>query len=370
MKSTLDNLRLRADTLRIDPIDQAKTIPSTWYTGPEFLELERKSVLSSFWHFVGHETRIPSVGDQIVAEIPWNPVVVVRGNDGIARAFYNVCRHRGGPIAVEDCRSKMLQCKYHGWTYTLEGHLRGVPRFGRSDLFDKKDFGLVPLHLESWHGLLFARTGEQRVTLEALLDGVGETIHGHSSLPSLKFYRRVDYFIKCNWKVYVDNYLEGYHVPLVHPSLNSILDYQEYKTSVREFSSLQQSPLSAADHSYGIQSGGHAFYFFIFPNFMMNILPGRMQTNLVIPISHNETRVVFEYYYHDTSEALGARIEEDIRASDLIQKEDILICEHVQRGLSSSGYDQGRFSPEMETGVYHFQTLLKNEFAKMIQKGI
>jgi len=369
MKTGADNQYLTQDTLRIDPIDEARTIPSAWYTDPRFLEIERRTVLSSFWHFVGHEGRIPHVGDQIVGEIPWNPVVVVRGNDGVGRAFYNVCRHRGGPIAVEDCRSKMLQCKYHGWTYTLEGQLRGVPRFGRSDLFDKKDFGLVPLVLESWQGLLFARSKEHGVTLNTLLDGVGETIRGHSSLQSLKFYRRVDYTIKCNWKVYVDNYLEGYHVPLVHPSLNSILDYQEYKTSVREFSSLQQSPLSEKDHSYGIQSGGHAFYFFIFPNFMMNILPGRMQTNLVLPISHNETKVIFEYYYQDVSTALTARIEEDINSSDLIQKEDIMICEHVQRGLGSSGYDQGRFSPEMEAGVYHFQSLLKKEFARLMEPG-
>jgi len=364
MKTPPDLHFVTQESLRIVPIEEARTIPSAWYTDSRFLELERQTILSSFWHYVGHEGRIPSIGDQIVAELPWNPVVVVRGNDGVARAFYNVCRHRGGPIAVEDCRSKMLQCKYHGWTYTLEGQLRGVPRFGRSDLFDKKDYGLVPLTLESWNGLLFARSAEQTITLDALLDGVGETLHGHSSLSSLRFYRRAEYVIKCNWKVYVDNYLEGYHVPLVHPSLNSILDYQQYKTSVREFSSLQQSPLSADDHSYGIQSGGQAFYFFIFPNFMLNILPGRMQTNLVIPISYNETKVVFEYYYEDASKGLEPRIEEDIRASDLIQKEDVLICEHVQRGLSSSGYDQGRFSPEMETGVYHFQSLLKRELGK------
>jgi choline monooxygenase len=166
--------------------------------------------------------------------------------------------------------------------------------------------------------------------------------------------------------VYVDNYLEGYHVPLVHPSLNSILDYQEYRTTVREYSSLQLTPLSDTDHSYGIQSGGKAFYFFIYPNFMLNVLPGRMQTNLVIPLSHEMTRVVFEYYYHDISEKMIGRIEEDVRCSDDIQKEDVMICEHVQRGLASAGYDQGRFSPEMELGVYHFQSLLKKEIAERI----
>jgi choline monooxygenase len=258
----------------------------------------------------------------------------------------------------------MLQCKYHGWTYTLEGSLRGVPRFGKSDLFDKKDYGLVPLTLEEWHGLLFVRSDKCTLPLSAQLDGV---FGGQTDLSSLKFYRKMEYTIRCNWKVYVDNYLEGYHVPLVHPSLNSILDYQAYRTSVREFSSLQQSPLSETDHSYGIQSGGQAFYFFIFPNFMLNVLPGRLQTNLVLPISHQETRVVFEYYYQDISDDVRDRIEEDIRCSDEIQKEDVMICEHVQRGLSSVGYDQGRFSPEMELGVYHFQSLLKKVLGKSVK---
>jgi len=362
----MNSTGLLSEALRIDPIEQAKTIPSAWYTDPAFLEIERKTIFPAFWHYVGHETRVPEVGDQIVADIPGNPVVVVRGNDRVARAFYNVCRHRGGPIAVEDCRSKMLQCKYHGWTYTLEGSLRGVPRFGRSDLFDKKDYGLVPLTLEAWNGLLFARSEQCRLPLTVLFDGVADSIREHVDLSPMKFFRRTEYTIRCNWKVFVDNYLEGYHVPLVHPSLNTILDYQSYKTTVREFSSLQRSPLSDTDHSYGIQSGGHAFYFFIFPNFMMNILPGRMQTNLVIPLSHDVTRVVFEYYYQDISEGRRDRIEEDIRSSDDIQKEDVMICEHVQRGLSSAGYDQGIFSPEMELGVYHFQSLLKRELGKQL----
>ena len=346
------------EELEITSLERSETIPSSWYTDSRFLELEKQSVFATSWQYVGHECRIQNPGDYIIASIVGNPVVVVRGNDGALRAFFNVCRHRGGPLALEDGHGMVLQCKYHGWTYTLEGHLRGVPKFDRTELFDKKDYGLVPLLLESWEGLLFVKRENDGIPLGQVMHGIRERITP-LSLSTLKFFRRVDYTIHCNWKAYVDNYLEGYHVPLVHPGLNKIIDYQQYRTEVSDHYSLQHSPIADSDHSYGIQRGGRAFYYQVFPNFMMNILPGRLQTNLVLPITHRDTQVVFEYYYEDVSDRALPALEEDTRYSDSIQQEDIEICEHVQRGLESEAYDKGRFSPEMESAVYHFQTLLK-----------
>lgn len=351
------------EELAVVPLTQSQTIPSSWYTDPRFLDLEKRLVFGTSWQYVGHESRLPNPGDHIIADIVDNPVVVARGNDGRLRAFFNVCRHRGGPLALEDGHGKMLQCKYHGWTYSLEGQLRGVPKFDRTELFDKKDYGLVPLTLDAWEGLLFVNLVSDSVPLHSVLSGIRERIAPFQ--PSmLKFYRRINYDLRCNWKVFVDNYLEGYHVPLVHPSLSTILDYQQYATETLEHYSLQHSPLSEDDHSYGVQKGGTAFYYQVFPNFMMNILPGRLQTNLALPVSHNRTRVVFDYYYPDASGAAMSKIEEDIRCSDLIQKEDVGICEHVQKGLESAAYDKGRFSAEMESAVHHFQSLLKRELAK------
>ena len=352
--------------LGIVPLERAQTIPSSWYTDPRFLEIEKKYLFNEMWQYVGHLSRAPNPGDYFVAELIGNPVIVVRGNDNVLRAFFNVCRHRGGPLAMQDGHGKVLQCKYHGWTYALEGHLRGVPRFDRTELFDKKDYGLIPLTLATSDGLVFVALGKGSHPLSSILRGIAERI-APIDLSSMKFYRQVNYKIACNWKVYVDNYLEGYHVPFVHPELAKVLDYQQYATETFEHYSLQHSPLAEEDNVYGVGKG-HAFYYLIFPNFMLNILPGRLQTNFALPLSHRETLVIFDYYYDDiSSDAAMKRIEEDMRYSDFVQQEDIAICERVQKGLESVAYDRGRFSVEMERAVYHFQCFLKRQLRQAFQ---
>ncbi|HYQ86817.1 MAG TPA: aromatic ring-hydroxylating dioxygenase subunit alpha [Bacteroidota bacterium] len=382
--------------LRIDPLERSETIPSTWYTDPRFFEIDKRSIFARTWQLIGHSGRLQKPGDFLIGTVAGNPVILVHGKDGRIRGFYNVCRHRGGPIAIEEngnCNA--LQCKYHGWTYTLEGMLRGVPQFDRVELFDRKDYGLIPVPLDSWEGLHFVNlSGERldgRIGLRALLGGIRERIAPME--PGAKhFYKRINYELKCNWKVYVDNYLEGYHLPYVHPELCNLLDYQSYVTETFGYYSLQHSPLtgdsiygsmkppagssrthsdsssrSAAGSAPGGSPNGRAFYYFIFPNIMLNILPGRMQTNIVVPLAHDRTKVVFDYYYDhvDSPEAIRS-IEEDIAYSDRIQQEDAEICEHVQHGLESVAYDRGRFSVEMEKGVYHFQCLLKDAYRKAL----
>ena len=260
-----------------------------------------------------------------------------------------------------------MQCKYHGWTYLLDGSLRGVPQFDRVELFDRKDYGLIPVELDVWEGMLFAALRKGATPLGRLLDGIAQRI-APQSIANKKFHRRVAYDIGCNWKVYVDNYLEGYHLPYVHPELCNLLDYRQYVTETNEGYSLQYSPFTGIDNLYGA-ANGEAFYYFVFPNFMMNILPGRLQTNLILPLSHNRTRVLFDYYYDDVESSLAQKmIEDDLEYSDKVQHEDMEICELVQRGLESAAYDKGRFSVEMEKGVYHFQCLLKKAYSEMMNQ--
>lgn len=354
------------DSLRVDPLPRAETIPSRWYTDPAFHAFERDAIFLRSWVYGCHESQIPEVGDFVIASVAENPIVIVRGKEGIVRAFYNVCRHRGGPLAMEERgNGTMLKCKYHGWTYQLDGCLRGVPRFDHTELFDKKDYGLIPIGVRSWQGVIFLNlAGDERtVPLNMLLDGIPERI-APMRLDNLKFYRRVNYDVRCNWKVYVDNYLEGYHIPLVHPELCKVLDYSSYVTETYPYYSLQYSPFRDAGegNAYGIPDG-EAFYYFVYPNFMLNILPGRLQVNAVLPVSHDRCRVIFDYYYDDvTSPEAIRRIEDDLAFSDAVQKEDADICEHVQCGLASRGYDVGRFSVDCEEAVYHFQTLLKKAY--------
>ncbi len=171
----------------------------------------------------------------------------------------------------------------------------------------------------------------------------------------MEFVRSDAYDIACNWKVYVDNFLEGYHLPYVHPGLSKVLDYRVYSTELFPWQSLQHSPLKANDGIYG---DGEAFYYFVYPNVMLNIMPGRLQVNRVLPAGPDRCRVEFDYYYAPDS-AARARIGRDREFSDEIQQEDIAICEAVQRGLASGHYEPGRLCPRRESGLWHFQNLLR-----------
>lgn len=345
------------------PVERAETIPARWYVDDGVHGFERDAVFARTWQHVGHVSEIPTAGDHLVASVAARPVLIVRGHDGTVRAFYNVCRHRGGPVAPKAGHPDMLQCRYHGWTYRLDGMLRGVPHFNRTELFDKKDYGLLPVRLETWQGLLFVNLDAEAGPLEAELAGIAERL-SPMRLDTLRFTSRVDYEARCNWKVYVDNYLEGYHVPHVHPELCSLYDFQAYRTELFERYSLQVGPLSGAETPYGV-SEGEALYYCVFPNLMLNVLPGRLQTNVVVPLDACRCRIEFRYYYADPESERGRAIAaEDAAFSDAVQDEDIEVCERVQEGLESGVYDRGRFSPDMETGVHHFQSLLKRTYRR------
>jgi choline monooxygenase len=352
-----------SDTLAAQPIEQADTIPASWYTSTEFDAFEREAVFARTWQYVGHACMIPNPGDTRLADIAGESILLVRDAQGAARAFYNVCRHRAGPLATGDgCGARVLQCKYHGWTYTLDGRLRGVPHWDRVDLFDRNDFGLRTVRLAEWEGLLFVDLSGNAPQIEEIFAGIRERI-APTSLRSKLFHTRAVYPIDCNWKIYLDKYLEGYHVPIVHPELNKVLDYTQYVTEMRPWYSLQYSPFrSDADNSMYGAGTTEAFYYCIFPNLMLNIVGGRLQLNYVRPIDAGRCEVIFDYFYDDiASPAAQEQIAADIRYSEAVQREDEEICVLVQRGLRSRSYHTGRFSVEREEGVHHFQSLLKEQ---------
>jgi len=342
------------------PIEKAHTLPSECYTHPEWHQTDLTHVLTNRWQYVGHISQVSNPGDVLPMELLGQPVIIVRDGTDI-RAFFNVCKHRGGPMATEPENCKMLQCKYHGWTYKLDGSLRGVPKFKYAELFDKKDFGLTEIPLQEWEGMLFVRLGVPAEPLSQQIGGIAEVV-APTQIRDFVYHSRVSYRIACNWKVYADNYLEGYHIPHVHPDLCNLLDMDNYKTTVQGWQILQDSPLRDKESIY---SGGNetAWYYFVYPNMMLNILPGRMQVNQILPIDAGTCVVHFDYYYTpDTLRQNPEMPAADRDYSEFVQAEDIHICEHVQKGLASHAYHRGRFSVETELGPWHFQELLKNDY--------
>jgi choline monooxygenase len=340
-------------------LTRATALPARFYSGADALALDHRAVIARSWQLVAHQGLLAEPGDHLVANVGDVPVLVVRGADGVLRAFPNVCRHRAGPLA--HCNGKgarALHCKYHGWSYGLDGQLKSAPEMQGAADFDVRDIRLPPLRVQEWQGLVFVAIDPVTPDFAEVYGGIVERI-APIDLSAMRFLRREIYDIGCNWKVYVDNFLEGYHLPHVHPGLSKVLDYRAYDTELFAWHSLQHSPIRDGGAMYG---DGDAFYWFVYPNVMLNIMPGRLQTNRILPLGPERCRVEFDYYYVEDEQA-QARIAADRDFSHEVQEEDIAICEAVQKGLASGTYEAGRLCPKRESGVWHFQNLLRAAYA-------
>lgn len=347
------------DDLAPQPLATARALPARFYHGAESATLDRRVVFTHGWQLVARAGQVASPGDHVVAEIAGVPLLVVRGADGQLRALHNVCRHRAGPLALCDGRgAKRLHCHYHGWTYALDGQLLSAPEMDGVADFDKSCIRLPQARTAEWRGLVFAALDERAPPLDQLLDGVDARI-GERRIEGYAFHSRTSYDIACNWKTYIDNYLEGYHVPHIHPELNRVIDYRSYIVETKRWNSFQHSPLDSGDTLYG---SGEALYWFIWPNTLLNVLPDRLQTNRVVPTGASRCRVEFDYFYPAGMPDLEARHERDRAFSDLIQQQDVDMCERVQRGLESGSYTAGHLNPKRENAVHHFHELLREAY--------
>jgi choline monooxygenase len=326
----------------------ASTIPADYYTDPSALASEISKVFARSWQLAGRAEQVREKGQFFTTVVAQEPLLIVRGDDGEVRALSNVCRHRAGPVAKGEGKRPVLQCGYHGWTYALDGSLRNTPEMEGIECFDRESFSLPRFQIDTWNDLLFVKLAPGEPTLREFLGDLASV-----SFSGFHLAARKEWFVNCNWKVYVDNYLEGYHIPIVHPSLFREIDYPNYRTETRGNYSIQYAPLKRPQR---IRGGDEAEYFWLFPNLMLNVYPDNFSTNLVVPLAHDRTLTVFEWYFRDPEEA-KKEIEETIAFSDEIQLQDIEICEAVQRGLRSSTYSAGRYSPVRENGVHHFHGL-------------
>ena len=351
------------------PLEAASTIPSSWYTDPRIFELEAQTVFSRSWHFAARADQLIGAGSYATTEIAGEPIVVVRGSDDELRGFFNVCRHHAAAVMTEpEGRTNHLRCPYHGWTYSLEGELKGMPDFSGVCDFDRAANGLAPIQTAVFEKWVFARLGGKDDDSNGPVTDLAEFL-GHNLIQQLRsfdfgnlhWFQRRRYELKCNWKVFVDNYLDGgYHVPHLHKGLDSVLDYSKYTIENGERFCLQSSPMVAGnDEEVGaVRAGQRAFYYWLYPNFMLNYYEGTLDTNLVRPLAIDRTEVIFDFYFADVSEAARERNLASVTVGDRIQQEDLDICESVQRGLNSRAYEAGRLSVRREGGEHLFHRLL------------
>ena len=355
------------------PLAEAWTIPAPWYTDERVYDLERKTAFARSWQLVARVDQVCKPGQYVATEIAGEPILVVRGDDRVLRGFFNVCRHHAAAVMTEpEGTAHQLRCPYHGWTYSLAGELKGTPDFAGVCSFDRADNGLAPIETAVWEKWVFIKldtNGNQRPAVAdsspSLSEFLGRDLIDQIHLlnvVSLHWLERRHYTFNCNWKVFVDNYLDGgYHVPHLHKGLDSVLDYSKYMIENGERFCLQWSPMvsvGAEAQTGAVRKGDRALYYWIYPNFMINWYDGAMDTNLVIPHGVDKTEVIFDFYFPDISESARERNRASIDVGQRIQDEDEAICKSVQRGLNSRAYHAGRLSVRREAGEHLFHRLL------------
>jgi choline monooxygenase len=321
------------------------TLPARLYGCPDAWARERAAVFGRSWLFLGHDAEAPAAGDWIAAEMAGHRLLAGRGRDGTLRAFHNVCRHRAGPLvegASGRCEGELV-CAYHGWRYALDGRLRAATGLGPEEGFDPRAFGLLEVRLETWRGLAFvnldpdARSlGDHVAPLEALLAERGLRI----AAPAL----RRSHDLACDWKVYAENYLEGYHIRSVHPALAAELGSADYRVRIEGDLVVQE----AAGVNDGPQAG---VWGWLWPNLGINVYRDGAMIERMTPVGAGRTRLDYLVLNVGGAGALGEALE----ASDRLTAEDARICEAVQANLSAGANDRGVLSARHEAAVGWFQ---------------
>src|SRR5438874_10841078 len=297
---------------QIDPaVGKSWTLPADVYLDPAVLEREKQSLFGRTWQIVGRRDQVTNPGDYFTAELTGEPLLIVRGADRVVRGFYNVCRHRAGPPA-EGCGSrKIFRCAYHGWTYGLDGTLISATEIDGVEGFSAPDFALVPVRTEEWFNFVFVNLEPEAPSLNESLRNLPQQVE-KSPFTRMKLFERRTYDMKCNWKTYVDNYLEGYHLPSVHPGLNRELDYNAYVVEpharhVRQFSPIRGAqPGDTTPRRYQeAREDLTTDYYWVFPNWMLNCYPDNISLNIVLPLETERSLALCEWYVSD--EALGSQ---------------------------------------------------------------
>lgn len=335
------------------------TAAATLYRDPQRYEAERARVFGRSWLFMAHVSELANEGDLVAATIAGYPLIVVRTGDGL-KAFHNVCRHRAGPLFDGERGNcgRTLTCKYHGWVYALDGRLRSARDFGAAEGFDPRSYSLFELRVEVWRGFVFVNVDAKAPALSDALAPLDAKI-GARDLTSLVHADRRTHDIGCNWKVYVENYLEGYHIPIVHPLLNEEIDSSRYEVSVEGAVCFHRAPLKVQS-AEAVYDGLWAF---VQPHLGVNVYGHGLMMERMVPLSLGGTRLVYDYYLTPEVAADEAERSRILSMSGVVTAEDKWICERVQENIAAGVYDAGVLSPRHEIGVGWFQRYLAEQLA-------
>lgn len=364
--------------LTIAPISRASTIPSTWYVDPRIFDLEIERVFERSWQLVGRIDQIAQAGAYFTCEVGREPLIVVRGRDEVVRAFSNVCRHRGGPVARGEGVLRAFHCAYHGWSYDLDGSLRAAPELGAIDEFDKEAIVLPAARVEVLPPFVFVNLDAGALPLQTAVGDLPDHLSRYDP-KRLRLVATRTYDVACNWKILLDNFLECYHCPLLHRNTVAanvdlggyvVESYDWY--SRHGFGSVHPDKLRPVTEAEGSRQDGMIhrdaassqeqvrYTYCFFPNFAINLLPGWLITFRVVPVSVDRSIVLRDFLCEDQEKSLAELAQDSaLTYYEKVFAEDVEMVQLVQRQLRSKSYTRGRYSVRHEQGVYHFHTVLR-----------
>ena len=340
----------------------ARTLPRDYYTSTEIFGLEAERIFGRSWLCVGREEEIPEAGDYVLVSAAGESLIVLRGDDGSARALYNVCRHRGTRL-VEAERGRLarsIQCPYHAWTYALDGRLIGAPDMDGVGGFDRAEHPLHRAAVVSWGGFLFVHLHDDPDPFETAFAPIVERFE-RFNLASLRAWRRIEYDVRANWKLLFQNYSECLHCPVIHPRLSQLTPYRTGHNDLVEGPFLGGYMVLAGKGASMTMSGRacappvgdlpeedleRVYYYSIFPNLLLSFHPDHVMAHRLWPQAPDRTRVACEWLFHpDVREAEGADPDDAVEFWDTTNREDWHICELGQAGIASRKYAPGPYSP-------------------------
>lgn len=369
------------------PVTLASTIIPDAYRSREFHDVEQERVWSGGWVCVGYASQVAKPGDTFVAAIAGQSLLIARGRDCKLRAFYNVCRHRGSQLVCEDGNYDVIRCPYHAWGYALDGRLLGTPYFKGLDVppeqqaqfdmseargFDKDDYPLLPVAADSWGSFVFVNLSPNPTPLLEWLGDLPRRLARYP-LADLKLVRRQRLEIKCNWKLIAENFMEYYHLPWVHPELCNVSGFNDHYRvqGPGMYTGMCTFPLSQDDETVrldlpvmpGLNEKERltAYWFMIFPNVALFLLPNHLFTLLFKPDGTNRSVETADLLVHPDAladPAANARIDAAFRFWTMVNDQDIVAVERVQVGLESKAYPGGRMCYRFEEPVHRFQNMV------------
>ena len=321
------------------------------YVDPAVLPRERNEIFAKTWQMLGPANQVAERGQYVAADIAGIKVFAIRGRDGQLRAFRNVCRHRGAQLLDEGTgRCATIRCPYHQWVFADDGKLLNAPWFGTEPGFDPADWPLEPIHVAEWRGLLFAAIDPA----EDLVSQLGDLVAELADEPIETYHpvRTETVTFDANWKIYTDNFVEGYHIPGIHPKFFAAIDFEQFQTTAHKgFIRMTAPPRE------GLFYRGK--WLWMWPNWTLSLFEGGMNTSRINPTATDHTEQLYHFYFADLAPELDEKRSDTIARNLAVVREDYEICVKTHRNYEAGNYHAGPLSPRHEQGVHYFQHRVK-----------